>query len=99
YFPGDSIPVYIDKKSETLKIIQHLRDEAHRFGITHHRNRRQKGSLKSELMDIKGIGEKTGTQLLRRFKSVQGIKNATQDELAAEVGMARAKILKDYFGS
>ena len=99
YFPGDSIPVYIDKKSETLKIVQHMRDEAHRFGITHHRNRRQKGSLKSELMDIKGIGEKTGTQLLRKFKSVQGIKNATLDELAAEVGMARAKILKEYFGS
>ena len=99
YFPSDSIPVYIDKKSETLKIIQHLRDEAHRFGITHHRNRRQKGSLKSELMDIKGIGEKTGTQLLRKFKSVQGIKNATPDELAAEVGMPRAKILKAYFGS
>ena len=99
YFPGDSIPVYIDKKSETLKIVQHLRDEAHRFGIAHHRNRRQKGSLKSELMDIKGIGEKTGTQLLRKFKSVQGIKNATYDELAAEVGMARAKTLKEYFGS
>jgi excinuclease ABC subunit C len=98
YFPGDRIPVYIDKKSETLKIIQHMRDEAHRFGITHHRNRRQKGSLKSELIDIKGIGEKTGTQLLRKFKSVQGIKNATLDELAAEVGMARAKILKEYFG-
>ena len=99
YFPGDSIPVYIDKKSETLKIVQHLRDEAHRFGIAHHRNRRQKGSLKSELMDIKGIGEKTGTQLLRKFKSVQGIKNATYDELAEAVGMARAKILKTYFGS
>ncbi len=99
YFPGDSIPVYIDKKSETLKIVQHMRDEAHRFGITHHRNRRQKGSLKSELMDIKGIGEKTGTQLLRKFKSVQGIKNATPEELAAEVGMKRAKILKEYFGS
>ena len=99
YFPGDSIPVYIDKKSETLKIVQHLRDEAHRFGIAHHRNRRQKGSLKSELMDIKGIGEKTGTQLLRKFKSVQGIKNTTYDELAAEVGMARAKTLKEYFGS
>ena len=99
YFPGDRIPVYIDKKSETLKIVQHMRDEAHRFGITHHRNRRQKGSLKSELMDIKGIGEKTGTQLLRKFKSVQGIKKATPEELAAEVGIARAKILKAYFGS
>ena len=99
YFPGDSIPVYIDKKSETLKVIQHLRDEAHRFGITHHRSRRQKGSLKSELMDIKGIGEKTITQLLRKFKSVQGIKNAELEELAAETGMARAKIIKEYFSS
>ena len=99
YFPGDSIPVYIDKKSETLKVIQHLRDEAHRYGITHHRSRRQKGSLKSELMDIKGIGEKTITQLLRRFKSVQGIKNAELEELATETGMARAKIIKEYFSS
>ncbi|TVQ89571.1 MAG: excinuclease ABC subunit UvrC [Bacteroidetes bacterium] len=99
YFPGDSIPVYIDKKSETLKVIQHLRDEAHRFGITHHRSRRQKGSLKSELMDIKGIGEKTITQLLRKFKSVQGIKNAELEELAAETGMAKAKIIKGYFGN
>ena len=99
YFPGDSIPVYIDKKSETLKVIQHLRDEAHRFGITHHRSRLQKGSLKSELMDIKGIGEKTITQLLRKFKSVQGIKNAELEELATETGMARAKIIKEYFSS
>ncbi len=98
YFPGDSIPVFIDKKSETLKIIQHLRDEAHRFGITHHRKRRQKGSLKSELMDIKGIGEKTGIRLLKKFKSVQGIKEASMEELALEVGMARAEILKGYFG-
>ncbi len=97
YFPGDSIPVYIDKKSETLKIIQHLRDEAHRFGITHHRQKRQKGSLKSELSDIKGIGEKTSTSLLKKFKSVQGIKESSLEELAAEVGAARAKILKEYF--
>jgi excinuclease ABC subunit C len=97
YFPGDSIPVYIDKKSETLKVIQHMRDEAHRFGITHHRQKRQKGSLKSELKDIKGIGEKTGSQLLRKFKSVQGIKNATLDELAAEVGKARARVIQSYF--
>jgi excinuclease ABC subunit C len=97
YFPGDSIPVYIDKKSETLKVIQHLRDEAHRFGITHHRNRRQKGSMKSALMDIKGIGEKTGNQLLQEFRSVQGIKNATFDELAKVAGPAKAKIVKSYF--
>jgi excinuclease ABC subunit C len=97
YFPGDSIPVYIDKKSETLKIIQHLRDEAHRFGITHHRQKRQKGSLKSELSDIKGIGEKTAMRLLQKFKSVQGIKDANPDDLVAEIGAARAKILIEYF--
>ncbi len=97
YFPGDSIPIYIDKKSETLKIIQHLRDEAHRFGITHHRQKRQKGSLKSELSDIKGIGEKTATVLLKKFKSVQGIKEATLEDLTAQVGAARAGILKAYF--
>jgi excinuclease ABC subunit C len=97
YFPGDSIPVYIDKKSETLKIIQHMRDEAHRFGITHHRQKRQKGSLKSELADIKGIGEKTAMRLLQKFKSVQGIKDASPEDLAAEIGTARAKILIEYF--
>ncbi len=97
YFPGDSIPVYIDKKSETLRIIQHMRDEAHRFGITHHRKRREKGSLRSELADIKGIGEKTAMRLLKKFKSVQGIKNATLHELASEIGQARAKLLKGYF--
>ena len=97
YFPGDSIPVYIDKKSETLRIIQHMRDEAHRFGITHHRKRREKGSLRSELADIKGIGEKTAMRLLKKFKSVEGIKNATLHELASEIGQARAKLLKGYF--
>jgi len=97
YFPGDSIPVYIDKKSETLKVIQYMRDEAHRFGITHHRKRRQKGSLKSELADIKGIGEKTATQLIRKFKSVKGIKEAGTEALSAEVGIARARLLMDHF--
>ncbi|MFP4288890.1 MAG: excinuclease ABC subunit UvrC [Bacteroidales bacterium] len=97
YFPGDSIPVYIDKKSETLKIIQHLRDEAHRFGITHHRKRREKGSLKSELADIKGIGDKTTTILLRKFKSVQGIRNAAEQELIETIGPGKAKILKEHF--
>lgn len=97
YFPDDSIPVYIDKKSETLKIIQHLRDEAHRFGINHHRKRREKGSLKSELSDIKGIGDKTANLLLRKFKSVNGIRNASREELEKEVGPSRANILQQYF--
>ncbi|MBW6496792.1 MAG: excinuclease ABC subunit UvrC [Bacteroidales bacterium] len=98
YFPGDSIPIYIDKKSESLKIIQHLRDEAHRFGITHHRNRREKGSLKSQLSEIKGIGPQTEKILLNTFKSVAGIKRASEEELIKAVGIAKAKILKDFFG-
>ena len=97
YFPGDSIPIYIDKKSETLKIIQHLRDEAHRFGITHHRNRREKGSLKSQLSEIKGIGPQTEKLLLNTFKSVAGIKRASEDELVKAVGAAKAKILISFF--
>ncbi len=97
YFPGDSIPVYIDKKSETLKIIQHLRDEAHRFGITHHRQKRQKGSMKSELSDIKGIGEKTALLLLKEFKSVKGIREASPERLTEVVGPAKAGIIKAHF--
>jgi len=97
YFPGDSIPIYIDKKSETLKIIQHLRDEAHRFGITHHRNRREKGSLKSQLSDIKGIGPQTEKILLNTFKSVAGIKRASEEELVKAVGAAKAKVLRGFF--
>ncbi len=97
YFPGDSIPIYIDKKSETLKIVQHLRDEAHRFGITHHRNRREKGSLKSQLSDIKGIGPQTEKILLNTFKSVAGIKRANEEELIKAVGTAKTKILKEFF--
>jgi len=97
YFPGDSIPIYIDKKSESLKIIQLLRDEAHRFGITHHRNRREKGSLKSQLSEIKGIGPQTEKILLNTFKSVAGIKRASEEELVKAVGAAKAKILKDFF--
>ena len=76
YFPGDSIPLYIDKNSESLRIVQHLRDEAHRFGITHHRNRRSKGQIISELDEIKGIGDKTQTALLQHFKSVKRLKEA-----------------------
>lgn len=98
YYPDDPIPLYIDKKSETLKIIQHMRDEAHRFGITHHRKRRSKGSLQSEITQIKGIGRETSTLLLRTFKSLKGIKEASKQELEDIVGVSRAKIIKDYFG-
>ena len=97
YFPGDSIPLYIDKKSETLKLIQQLRDEAHRFGITHHRNKRQKATIKSVLTDIDGIGYESSQKLLRKLKSVQNIKKASFEELKAIVGNQRAEILINYF--
>lgn len=93
YFPGDSVPLYIDKNSETLRVVQHLRDEAHRFGITHHRNRRSKSQISSQLDEIKGIGEKTATILLRHFKSVKRISQATLDEISELIGPAKAKIV------
>ena len=91
YFPDDPIPLYLDKKSESLKIIQQLRNEAHRFGITHHRNRRSKKAIDSELENIEGIGKKTAEQLLKRFKSVKRVKEATIESLAESVGMSKAK--------
>jgi excinuclease ABC subunit C len=93
YFPGDSVPLYIDKNSESLRVVQHLRDEAHRFGITHHRNRRSKSQIVSELDGIKGIGERTATALLRHFKSVKRIREASLDDIAAVVGPAKAKLI------
>ena len=97
YFPGDSVPLYLDKKSETLKIIQQLRDEVHRFGITHHRNKRSKGVIKTELSEIKGIGEATTEILLKHFRSVKRIKEAKLDELTAVIGTAKAKIVQLHF--
>ncbi len=97
YFPGDSIPLYIDKTSETLKVIQHMRDEAHRFGINHHRMRREKGSLKSQLTEIRGIGPVTIQVLLRKFRSVEGIRKAGREELEEVVGPAKTTILLNYF--
>lgn len=99
YFPDDSLPLYINKKSESLKIIQQLRDEAHRFGITHHRNKRDKGTLKTELTEIKGIGQKTAEQLLRKFGSVNKIKKLDKDDLTAEIGLAKAELIFQYFKS
>jgi excinuclease ABC subunit C len=93
YFPGDSVPLYIDKNSESLRVVQHMRDEAHRFGITHHRNRRSKSQIVSELDGIKGIGEQTATALLQHFKSVKRIKDASLDDIAAVVGPAKAKLI------
>ncbi len=97
YYPNDSVPLYIDKKSQTLHIIQQLRDEVHRFGITHHRNRRSKGVVKTELSDIRGIGEKTAEDLLKHFKSVKKIKEASMEELEILVGKSKANIVFDYF--
>lgn len=93
YFPGDSVPLYIDKNSETLRVVQHMRDEAHRFGITHHRNRRSKTQTVSALDSIKGIGEKTRTVLLTKFRSLKRVGEADLDELAAIVGPAKASIV------
>jgi excinuclease ABC subunit C len=97
YYPDDELPLYIDKKSETLQIIQHLRDEAHRFGITHHRNRRSKNTFVSELTNIKGIGEETTKLLLSYFKSVKKIKESNEEAIAEVVGGAKAKLVKQYF--
>lgn len=99
FYPGDSIPLYLDKRSETLKVIQHLRDEAHRFGITFHRDLRSKSQIHSELDDIKHIGEKTKTKLLKEFKSIAGIKKASKEDLVNCVGESKAGIIYDYFNS
>nr|WP_319998476.1 excinuclease ABC subunit UvrC [uncultured Draconibacterium sp.] len=97
YFPGDSVPLYINKNSETLKVIQHLRDEAHRFGITFHRDKRSKAFITSELGNIDGIGEKTTEKLLKDFKSVKQIKLQKLDALEASIGKAKARVVFDYF--
>lgn len=93
FFPGDSVPLYIDKNSESLKVIQHLRDEAHRFGITHHRNRRSKSQVASALDSIKGVGEKTRTTLLQHFKSLKRIREASLTDISAVIGPAKAQIV------
>jgi excinuclease ABC subunit C len=97
YFPGDPVPLYLDKTSETLKVIQQLRDEAHRFGITHHRKRRDKKTVKSELTEIEGVGFATAQKLLRKFKSVKKIREASLEELAETVGKAKALTVFEYF--
>ncbi|HNQ82672.1 MAG TPA: excinuclease ABC subunit UvrC [Bacteroidales bacterium] len=99
YYPDDPLPMYIDKKSETLKILQRLRDEAHRFGITHHRKKREKATLKTELTEIRGIGEETAKKLLSDFKSVKNIKNAPVEELEKSVGKAKAGVVFMYYHS
>ena len=93
YFPGDSVPLYIDKNSETLRVVQHLRDEAHRFGITHHRNRRSKGQIVGALDGIKGIGPKTAEALLQHFKSVKRIREASEADIASVIGSSKARLV------
>lgn len=97
FFPGDPLPLYLDKRSETLRIIQQIRDEAHRFGITHHRNKRSRATFKTELNEIKGISEKTAEKVLIAFKSVKGVKEAGQEELSALIGQSKARLIYDYF--
>jgi excinuclease ABC subunit C len=97
FFPGDSLPIYIDKRSESLKVIQHMRNEAHRFGITHHRNKRSKAALTSELTQIKGIGNQTHEDLMKAFKTVSAIKEASEEALSSVVGKAKAQVIKTYF--
>lgn len=97
YYPGDSIPLYLDKKSESLKIIQQLRNEAHRFGITFHRNKRSKTALNTELESIAGIGEKTVIDLLKNFRSLKRVKEASEKELAEVIGASRATIVYQFY--
>lgn len=97
YYPDESIPMYLDKRSETLRVIQQMRDEAHRFGITHHRKRREKGTIKTELTGIEGIGESNADKLLRAFKSVKKVKEASLTDLEAAIDKSKAKIVFQHF--
>lgn len=97
YFPGDSLPLYIDKNSPSLRVIQALRDEAHRFGITHHRNRRSKGQVRSELDLIPGIGPATGQALMKHFKSLKRLKEAELEKIVAVIGKSKGGIVYGYF--
>lgn len=97
YFPGDSVPLYIDKRSESLKLIQHLRNEAHRFSLAHHRNKRSKSSLQSTLDGVSGIGPKSKEALLKKFKSIKRMKEASIEELTVVLGKSKAQKLNSYF--
>jgi len=99
YYPGDPIPMYLDKKSETLKIIQQLRNEAHRFAINFHRNKRSKSAIQTELELISGVGKQTIESLLKHFKSAKRVKEATQENLASVIGNDKATKVFDFFNS
>ena len=98
-FPGDSVPIYLDKNSISLKIIQQLRNEAHRFGINFHRDKRSAEMVKSDLDQIKGIGPRTKEILLKHFESVEKIKNASTEELEKLVGLSKTSVLSEYFNN
>jgi excinuclease ABC subunit C len=99
FYPGDSVPLYLDKKSETLKVIQQLRNEAHRFGITHHRDQRSKAALNSSIESIPGIGEKTMLTLIQYFKSVKRLKLASEKEITEVIGLSKAKKIVDFYNA
>ncbi|CAD0223457.1 excinuclease ABC subunit UvrC [Chryseobacterium sp. D764] len=99
FFPEDPIPLYLDKKSETLKILQRVRDEAHRFGVKHHRTRRKNSTIKSELEEISGVGEKTIELLLSKLKSVKRIKEANLETLEEILGKSKAKVIWEFFNA
>jgi excinuclease ABC subunit C len=97
YFPNDPVPLYLDKKSESLRLIQQMRNEAHRFGITHHRNRREKTLTVSVLDGIKGIGAETRTKLLTVFGSTDAIAHTDEEKIAAVIGKAKARLVAEFF--
>ena len=99
YYPNDPLPMYLDKKSESLRLIQHMRDEAHRFGISHHRRKREKGSIRAQLTEIEGIGASTNQALLRKFRSVKNIRLATLEELQEAIGKSKGETVYRYFRS
>ncbi|WP_353161572.1 excinuclease ABC subunit UvrC [Myroides odoratus] len=96
FYPGDSYPLYLDKRSETMKVIIHLRDEAHRFGLTFHRNQRSKNAITSRLDEVPGIGEKTKTKLMNHFKSIKRLKEAPVEEIESVIGKAKTKVLLEH---
>lgn len=97
YFPNDQYPILLNKNSETLKLIQHIRNESHRFGITFHRQLRSKNFIKTQLDEIKGIGDKTKQKLLKKYKTIENIKDADFEDISALIGKQKAKILFEYF--
>lgn len=99
YFPNDPLPLYLDKRSETLKVIQQIRDEAHRFGITHHRNKRSRETFKTELNEIRGVSSKTSETLLLELKSVKNVKEASLEDLEKIIGKSKALLVYNYFHS